>query len=78
MFYRIMKANTPDRIWIDPTTDLPKLSGHIDKDSVEYISADAFIEKACEYLMDYEFNDSPTIADRRKRVDEFINYMKGK
>lgn len=44
---------------------------------VEYIRADAFIEKACDYLMDYEFNDSPTIADRRKRVDEFRNYMKG-
>ena len=47
-----------------------------DKD-IEYTRTDAFIEKGCEYLMDYEFNDSPTIADRRKRVDEFKNYMKG-
>ena len=44
---------------------------------IEYIRTDAFIEKACEYLMEYEFNDSPTIADRRKRVDEFRKYMKG-
>ena len=43
-----MKANAPERIWIDPANDLPKLSGHIDKDSVEYIRKDAFIEKACD------------------------------
>lgn len=72
-----MKVNAPKIIWIDPANDLPKLSGHIDKDSVEYIRKDAFIEKACDYLMEYEFNDSPTIADRRKRVDEFRKYMKG-
>ena len=44
---------------------------------IEYTRTDAFIEKACKYLMDYEFNDSPTIADRRKRVEEFKNHMKG-
>ena len=43
---------------------------------IEYIRKDVLIEKACEYLMEYEFNDSPTIADRRKRVDKFIKYMK--
>ena len=48
-----MKANAPERIWIDPATDLPKLSGHIDKDSVEYIRIDAFIEKACEFWKDH-------------------------
>ena len=42
---------------------------------IEYTRTDAFIEKACEYLMEYEFNDSPTIADRRKRVDDFRKYM---
>ena len=48
-----MKANAPDRIWIDPTNDLPKLCGHIDKDSVEYTRTDAFIEKACEFIETY-------------------------
>ncbi len=43
-----MKANAPERIWIEPATDLSKLSGHIDNDSVEYIRKDAFIEKACD------------------------------
>ena len=46
-------------------------------EAVEYTRTDAFIEKACNYLMEYEFNDSPTIADRRKRVDEFRKYIKG-
>ena len=41
-----------------------------------YVREDAFIEKAAEYLMDYEFSDSPTIADRRKRVEEFKKAMK--
>ena len=45
-----MKANAPEKIWVDPATDLPKLSGHIDKDSVEYTRTDAFIEKACDYI----------------------------
>lgn len=38
----------------------------------------AFIEKACDYLMEYEFNNSPTIADRRKRVEDFKKYMEEK
>ena len=45
-----MKANAPERIWIEPATDLSKLSGHVDKDSVEYIRKDAFIEKAEEFI----------------------------
>ena len=54
-----MKANeAPERIWIDPTNDLPKLSGHIDKDSVEYIRKDAFIEKASKWIVD----NFPTVS----------------
>ena len=63
-----MKANTPDRIWIDPTTDLPKLSGHIDKDSVEYIRADAFIEKAVSYIQQHWIWNN-------KIIEDFKNYM---
>lgn len=47
-----MKTNAPERIWIDLATDLPKLSGHINKDSIEYTRTDAFIEKAAEWLME--------------------------
>ena len=54
-----MKTNAPDKIWIDPATDLPKLSGHIDKDSVEYTRTDAFIEKALKwYCLDCACNDN--------------------
>ena len=47
------------------------------KNDIEYVRKDAFIKKACDYLMEYEFNDSLTIADRRTRVDKFRKYMKG-
>ena len=54
-----MKANAPKKIWIAPATDLPKLSGHIDKDSVEYIRKDDYIEKALNwYCLDCECNDN--------------------
>ena len=71
-----MKANEmPEKIYLFDYNDA--MVTPLEGDTV-YVKEDAFIEKACEYLMEYEFNDSPTIADRRKRVDEFINYMEGK
>ena len=73
-----MKANAPERIWIDPASDLPKLSGHIDKDSVEYIRKDAFIEKACNWL---EQTLSPYISycniDIDLAIEDFKKYMEG-
>jgi len=81
-----MKVNeAPEKIYLqeNTTTDCygefwPEWFEARAKDSdIEYTRTDAFIEKAEEYLMEYEFNNSPTIADRRKRVDEFIKYMKG-
>ena len=76
-----MKANeAPERVYIHKSQywGLMVNEHNITKNGVEYIRTDAFIEKACNYLMEYEFNDSPTIVDRRKRVDEFINYMENK
>ena len=79
-----MKANTPERIWIDPATDLSKLSGHIDKNSVEYIRTDAFIEKALAYLHDkFYFNNvfygivSTDFNTMEEMSEDFRNYMKG-
>ena len=70
-----MKANEmPERIFIFDYNDA--MVTPLEGDTV-YVREDAFIEKACEYLMEYQFNDSPTIADRRKRVDTFREYMKG-
>ena len=73
-----MKANAPERLYLSKniySTYLYQVPDPDDETAVEYIRADAFIEKACDYLMEYEFNDSPTIANRRKRVDEFRKYM---
>ena len=70
-----MKANAPEKIYI-PTILAANPVKYKEEGSIEYVRKDAFIKKVCEYLMDYEFNDSPTIADRRKRVDEFKKYMK--
>ena len=46
-----MKTNAPEKIWINPTTDLPKLNGVMDKDSVQYIQADTFIENLDERMI---------------------------
>lgn len=68
-----MKANEmPERIYIFDYNDA--MVTPLEGDTV-YIREDAFIKKACEYLMEYEFNDSPTIADRRKRVEDFKKYI---
>ena len=68
-----MKANeAPEKLWIDPATDLPKLSGHIDKDSVEYIRKDAFIEKACSWLE----NNLQGVVGGSIYIEDFRKYMK--
>ena len=78
-----MKANTPERIWIDPASDLPKLSGHIDNDSVEYIRKDAFIEKAekwlNEHILDYVYAKEwgQGVGVEVELFDDFKEYMKG-
>ena len=61
----------PDKIWINPLIDLPKLSGVIDKDSIQYVRKDALIKKAIEWLQDnfLSFNDDD--------VEDFKKYMKG-
>ena len=78
-----MKANAPKKIWINPTTDLPKLSGHIDKDSVEYIRKDAFIEEAADYIKK-DMLDNLAFQGRLHRIEiidgiieKFIKAMKG-
>ena len=76
-----MKANeTPEKIYLYSysTDGIYEVETKPLEGTIEYTRTDAFIEKACEYLMEYEFNDSPTIVNRRKRVDEFIKYMENK
>lgn len=72
-----MKANAPERIWIAPATDLPKLSGHIDANSVEYIRKDAFIEKAEEYIYKQLNEGCIECGDIERFIEGMKNYMKG-
>ena len=73
-----MDANVPEKLYLfEGEPILANRSKKLLGADIEYTRTDAFIEKAAEYLLDYEFNDSPTIADRRKRVEEFKKYMKG-
>lgn len=78
----------PEKIWINPSMDLPKLNGVLDKDSVEYIRKDAFIEKAedfirrkiCDYIVHYNYgpnNDMETMYVDSSFFEDFKNYIKG-
>ena len=81
--YMSMNNNAPEKLWIDPSTDLPKLSGHIDKNSIEYTRTDAFIDKACAWLKEnkdkYLYNTGekgeyiPTCSG--KMIEDFRTYM---
>ena len=77
------EKEAPERILIDPATDLPKLSGHIDKDSVEYTRTDAFIDKAENFLemLGYGFTITDNIThknyDKEQLIEDFKNYMEG-
>ena len=69
----------PEKIWINPPIDLPKLNGVIDKDSIQYIRTDAFIEKASEWFkIRYEWIDIDGTRNYDKSAfEDFKNYMKG-
>ena len=67
-----MKTNeAPEKLWINPSIDLPKLNGVIDKNSIQYVRTDAFIEKACEWLRtcNYTF-PYKMIEDFKKAMEE--------
>lgn len=78
----------PEKIWINPTLDLPKLNGVIDKDSIQYIRKDAFVEmaedfirrKICDYIVHYNYgpnDDMETMYVDSRFFDDFKNYIKG-
>ena len=47
-------------------------------DTIEYIRADAFIEKAAEYLQEHLVDYwSQCVTDESGFIDNFINYMEG-
>ena len=66
----------PEKIWINPSIDLSKLNGIIDKDSVQYTRTDAFIENAWDWIENNKL--SPNQQDESfLYYEQFKNYMKG-
>ena len=64
-----MKANeAPEKIWVHELS-AKELNVPMKEYHVEYIRADAFIEKACEWLDGHIWNED--------FIEDFKNYMKG-
>ena len=82
-----MKANAPKKIYIfdNPILDFTKLSVRQGSDDIEYIRKDAFIEKAVQFL--YDYNQKQVLKHGARailscgeftiNVDEFRKYMEG-
>lgn len=83
-----MKANAPEKIYIDdPTGEFDDhWSIYQNNDSIEYIHTDAFIEKAMKFLYDYNRNMVKKHGSRAVlgcseftiNVYDFKKYMEGK
>lgn len=76
-----MEANAPEKIYLYPSSIKEgKILGRwfktrYNQDSIEYVRADAFIEKAAEWFSEIE--NGTTIADIDKFVEDFKKAMKG-
>ena len=79
-----MKANAPEKIWVHELSAM-ELNVPLKECHVEYTRTDAFIEKACEFL--YNYNQKQVLKHGARatlgcgeytiNVDEFRKYMKG-
>lgn len=85
-----MKANVPEKIYVAnnlfPTyvdwDGSPINTKRIDKDDIEYIHIDFFINKVCEFLKSYRQNTPDGIGYiagivNDETIEDFKNYMKG-
>lgn len=84
-----MEANkAPEKIYLfeNPITEVPDdkwLSKRSDKNDIEYVRTDAFIERAKEYLKNKFADDISFIAggafyiNFSTAIENFANYMKG-
>lgn len=85
-----MKANAPEKVYLHPDIGgrefiRPWLKNRANQESVEYVRADAFIEKAAEFL--YNYNQKQVLKHGARatlgcgeytiNVDEFRKYMEG-
>ena len=71
-----MKANeVPEKIYITPHFERRWFTKEIDDESTEYISTDAFIEKACKFIsdrVDIPFNVE--CSNGEPLADSYIKY----
>lgn len=83
-----MKANAPERLYLSKniySTYLYQVPDPDNETAVEYIRKDAFIEKATQFL--YDYNQKQVLKHGARatlgcgeytiNVDEFRNYMEG-
>ena len=78
-----MKANAPEKIYIDVSLDSAwGMSQRSYVNEVEYTRTDAFIEKAeewlhgfmeCSHLFEYQVSES----EQKETIEDFKKYMKG-
>ena len=78
-----MKANkAPEKIYLfeNSITEAPDdrwLSKRSDKNDIEYVRTDAFIEKAIDYIANNMRCDGYTLQTKMKFIEGFKNFMKG-
>ena len=75
----------PEKIWVHELSAM-ELNVPLKEYHIEYVRADAFIEKACEFLdgcipdyIDLEHANVDTFmnVDNKRFIEDFRNYMKG-
>ena len=62
-----MKANAPEKIWINSLQDLP--CSNVDSNSIEYVRTDVFIEKAIKWISNNCYIPHATLEDFRKYME---------
>jgi len=76
---KVMKANAPEKLYIDLFKGEFNVSRSPTNNSVEYARTDAFIEKACEWLKenggsywmdDYDLPTDDLVSDFRDYMNE--------
>ena len=76
-----MKTNASEKVWLT-SQDFTKLSGVMDKNSIEYIRKDTFVDEACEFLRNnidpqLTIYHEQTWCKRDEFIKKFCKYMKG-
>ena len=71
-----MKANTPEKIYLDSYGSGFSHGFHTNKlndNDIEYTRTDAFIDKACKYLFENYHGEKLSL----RMIEDLKNYMKG-